>query len=77
LLCIIINVVYRMENRAIEKFINQVICGNALEILRQLPDNSIDLGITSPPYNKKEKHGGWLVDKVRYKGYRDFMPEVI
>lgn len=26
------------------------------------------MGITSPPYNKKEKHGGWL-------GYRDVMPE--
>jgi DNA modification methylase len=59
----------------IEKFINQVICGDALEVLRKMPDESIDLGITSPPYNKKEKHGGWLVDKVRYKGYRDVMPE--
>ena len=57
------------------QFINQVICGDALEILKQLPDESIDLGITSPPYNKKEKHGGWLVDKVRYKGYKDFMPD--
>jgi len=47
----------------LEKFINQVICGDALEILREMPDESIDLGITSPPYNKKEKHGGWLVDK--------------
>jgi len=59
----------------IEKFINQVVCGDALEILRKMPDESVDLGITSPPYNKKEKHGGWLVDKVRYKGYRDFMPD--
>jgi modification methylase len=59
----------------IENFINQVICGDALEILRKIPDESIDLGITSPPYNKKEKHGGWLVDKVRYKGYKDFMPD--
>jgi DNA modification methylase len=59
----------------IEKFINQVICGDALEVLRKMPDESIHLGITSPPYNKKEKHGGWLVDKVRYKGYRDVMPE--
>jgi modification methylase len=59
----------------LEKFINQVIYGDALEILKQIPDNSIDLGITSPPYNKKEKHGGWLVDKVRYNGYKDIMSE--
>ena len=40
----------------VESFINQVICGDALEILKQLSDESIDLGITSPPYNKKERH---------------------
>jgi site-specific DNA-methyltransferase (adenine-specific) len=42
----------------LEKFINQVICGDALEVLRKMPDESIHLGITSPPYDKKEKHGG-------------------
>ncbi len=57
------------------EFLNKVICGDVLEVLRQIPDNSIDLGITSPPYNKKEKHGGWLVPKVVYKGYKDTMPE--
>jgi DNA modification methylase len=61
--------------KGLENFINQVIHGDALEILKEIPDDSIDLGITSPPYNKKEKYGGWLVDKVKYKGYRDIMPE--
>ncbi len=61
--------------KGLEKFINQVIHGDALEVLKEISDNSIDLGITSPPYNKKEKYGGWLVDKVKYKGYRDVMPE--
>jgi len=59
----------------IEEYLNKVICGDALEILKKLPDNSIDLGITSPPYNKKEKHKGWLVDKVVYKGASDNLPE--
>jgi hypothetical protein len=27
---------------SIEKFINQVICGDALEVLRKMPDESID-----------------------------------
>jgi modification methylase len=27
-------------------------CGNCLELLKQIPDNSIDLIVTSPPYNK-------------------------
>ncbi len=59
----------------LNKFLNRVICGDVLEVLKTIPDNSIDLGITSPPYNKKEKHGGWLVEKVIYKGYKDKMPE--
>ena len=33
---------------------NKVLCGNVLEILKKIPDNSIDMGVTSPPYNKRE-----------------------
>jgi modification methylase len=55
--------------------INKVIEGDVLEVLRLLPDESIDLGITSPPYNKKGKGGGWLVPKVEYNGYLDNLPE--
>jgi len=36
-------------NFYVMQFINQVICGDALEILRKMPNESIDLGITSPP----------------------------
>jgi DNA modification methylase len=35
----------------IEKYLNRIICGNALEALRSMPDKSIDIVITSPPYN--------------------------
>jgi len=57
------------------QYLNQVICGSASEVLHNLPDECIDLGITSPPYNKKERYGGWLVEKVKYEGYKDRMPE--
>jgi len=30
---------------------NQIICGDSLEVLQIIPDNSIDLIFTSPPYN--------------------------
>jgi len=30
--------------------INQVLCGDALELLKKIPDNSIDLVLTDPPY---------------------------
>ncbi len=34
----------------IDKFINKIICGNALSVLKQMPDNSVDSAISSPPY---------------------------
>lgn len=33
-----------------EELINTVVKGNALEILKQIPNNVIDCVITSPPY---------------------------
>ncbi len=59
----------------IEEFLDKIICGDALEVLKKIPDNSIDMGVTSPPYNKRENKKGWLVDKVVYKGATDNMPE--
>ena len=59
----------------IENFIDKVICGDALEVLKQIPDNTVDLGITSPPYNKRENKKGWLVDRVIYEGATDNLPE--
>lgn len=34
----------------LEQFLDQILCGDALEILRKLPDESVDCVITSPPY---------------------------
>lgn len=59
----------------LSNIINKVIVGNVLEILKSFPDNFIELGITSPPYNKKEKNGGWLVSEVIYDEYRDNIDE--
>ncbi len=59
----------------LENFIDKIICANTLETLKQLPDNSIDLGITSPLYNKKENKKGWLVKNVKYANASDKLPE--
>jgi len=32
------------------KFLNQIICGDCLEVMKQIPTNSIDLIATDPPY---------------------------
>lgn len=34
----------------IEEFVNKIICGDSLEVLTRVPDNSIDMCLTSPPY---------------------------
>ena len=39
------------ENPAIEPFVNRIFCGDALSVLSGLPSESIDLVLTSPPYN--------------------------
>ena len=54
---------------------NQIICADTLAGLERLPDGCLDLGITSPPYNKQEKNHGGLVRKVVYASYRDAQPE--
>ncbi len=54
---------------------NKVICGDTLFILRSLPDEVVNVGVTSPPYNKGENKKGWLVANVKYKGASDKLPE--
>jgi modification methylase len=50
---------------------NEIILGDTLQILKTLPDNSVDMGVTSPPYNKGEKNKGWLVKNVLYDNNTD------
>lgn len=39
---------------------NQFICGDTLDVMKTLPDSSIDLIITSPPYNLKNSSGNGM-----------------
>lgn len=40
--------------------LNKIICGDAIEVMRSLPDESIDLVVTSPPYNLKNSTGNGM-----------------
>jgi len=55
-----------------EDYINKVICGDCLDVMKNIPDKSIDSIITSPPYNV-----GWNnmngKDFTRYKTINDKM----
>ena len=41
-----------------DKFLNKIILGDSLEVLRQIPDNSVDAVITDPPYASGGKTTG-------------------
>ena len=45
------NSVLSSEPHEILPFVNRIICADALRALARIPDQSIDLIITSPPYN--------------------------
>jgi DNA modification methylase len=38
-------------NTVPDKYLNRIICGDSETILKEIPENSIDLIFTSPPYN--------------------------
>ena len=44
----------------IEEMLNKVICGDCLEVMKDIPDNSIDMVLTSPPYDNLRTYNGSL-----------------
>lgn len=46
----------------IHDFLNKFICGDALDVMRKIPDESVDLVVTSPPYNLKNSTGNGMKD---------------
>ncbi len=56
-------------------YLNKIFHGDALNVLKKLPDDIVDMGVTSPPYNKGENKKGWLVKNVQYANASDKLPE--
>ncbi|WP_448519050.1 hypothetical protein [Rhodoflexus sp.] len=42
--------------------VNTIIQGDCIDVMKKLPDNSVDLIITSPPYNLKNSTGNGMKD---------------
>jgi modification methylase len=59
----------------LEEIINTVRVEEALECMRKIPDECVDISVTSPPYNKNGKSHGWLVQNSGYSHYDDQMVE--
>lgn len=70
----------------ISEFLNKIICGDTVEVMKSIPDKSIDLIVTSPPYNLKNstgngmkegtKTGAWANNPLQngYTHHRDDLP---
>ena len=56
------------ESKLPTRLINQVLHGDCLECLREIPDNSIDFVFTDPPYNLGKKYVGYS-DNLEIKDY--------
>lgn len=57
-----------IENNSIDEICFKIINGNSIEVLKALPDNSIDLIVTSPPYDDLrdyEKKVIWNFEKFQ------------
>jgi site-specific DNA-methyltransferase (adenine-specific) len=53
------------KRKKLESIANLILLGDCLDVLKTIPDNSIDLIITSPPYadNRKHTYGGISPDE--------------
>ena len=69
----------------ISEFLNKIICGDVVDTMKKMPDASVDLIITSPPYNLKNSTGNGMKDgrggkwanaalQKGYSHYDDNMP---
>jgi len=56
-------------------FINKIICGDVLETLKKISDNSVHLAITSPPYNVGKDYDNHN-DKMDYQEYLNWLEKV-
>lgn len=57
------------------EFFDRIICGDSLEIMPKIPDNTVHLAVTSPPYNlgiNYDVHN----DNLAYEQYLDWTKKV-
>jgi DNA modification methylase len=61
------------ENPVPGEYLDRVILGDAREVLRRLPENSVHLMVTSPPYNVGKEYD----EDLTLGEYLDFIEEVM
>lgn len=69
----VVSIIHSFEKPEFE--INRIICGDVLEKMKEIPDNSIHLAITSPPYNVGKDYDNHN-DKMDYQDYLNWLEKV-
>jgi DNA modification methylase len=57
------------------EYLDQIICGDCLEVMSQIPNETVHLAVTSPPYNlgiNYDNHD----DSLAYEAYLEWMKKV-
>jgi len=47
-------------------YINKILCGDCIEIMKEIPDNCADMLFTDPPYNKKYPYRNYKDNRIDY-----------
>lgn len=55
----------------IDKFINQILQGDCLELFSEIPDESVDVTFADPPFNLKKKYNSYR-DSLEFQHYLDW-----
>ena len=53
---------YVVSSPDISKFLNRIHTGDAVNVMRRMPAESVGLVVTSPPYNLKNSTGNGMKD---------------
>lgn len=62
----------RLVEQIVTPFIDSIVCGDNVESMKKLPDECIDLTVTSPPYDDLRTYGGhaWDFEAVARELFR-------
>lgn len=62
----------RKVGDSLTKYINEIICGDNVEVLREFPDEIVDLTVSSPPYDNLRTYNGfeWDFESLAKELYR-------
>jgi site-specific DNA-methyltransferase (adenine-specific) len=58
-----------MQELLLYNIINKIICGDCIKLAKEIPDKSINLIITSPPYYKQRDYGLGMGNENEFEEY--------